>query len=206
MKAIFYDWGGLNLWLFHIINNVRGTFIDACMLLGSRLGEYTNFPLYIAIATMAALIQSARASARDSAEGEAVLRAWLVTLTVFACANVVDGFFVGWLKHWLDYPRPASVLSPEFLRVVGVPKYTHSLPSGHTAFAMTVAAGLWPMLPRPARIGLAGYVFWVGVSRISLGMHFPADVIAGAALALIIVLIVRFILKRFYRRINAKPA
>lgn len=205
MKAIFYDWSGLNLWLFHVINNVRGSFIDAFMLLGSRLGEYTNFSLYIAIATIAALIQSARISARDSTKGEVVLKTWLVTLAVFASANVVDGFFVGWFKHWLDFPRPASVLSPEFLHVVGVPKYAHSLPSGHAAFAMTVAAGLWPMLPRSARIGMVGYVLWVGLSRVSLGMHFPADVIAGSVLALVIVLIVRLILKRLYRWISARP-
>ncbi len=202
MKAIFYDWGGLNLWLFHVINNVRGTFIDTFMLLGSRLGEYTNFPLYIAIATTAALIQSARASARDSAEGEVVLRTWLVTLAVFACANTIDGFLIGSLKHWLDFPRPSSVLSPELLHVIGTPKYTYSLPSGHAAFGMTVAASLWPMLPRPARISLAGYVLWVGLSRISLGMHFPADVFAGYVLAVSIVLIVRLILDRLYRWIG----
>ena len=197
MKAIFYDWGGLNLWLFHIINNVRGSFIDAFMLLGSRLGEYTNFPLYIAIVTIAALVQSARAAARDDVVGEVALKAWLVTLAVFACANTIDGFLIGSLKHWLDFPRPPSVLSPELLHVIGTPKYTYSLPSGHAAFAMTVAASLWPVLNCPARIGLAGYVLWVGISRVSLGMHFPADVTAGYALALVVVLILRFILDRY---------
>ncbi len=197
MKTIFYDWGGLNVWLFHLINNVRGSLIDPFMQFGTDLGEHTNFPLYIAAAAIAGLTLSARVSGRNAIEAEAVLRAWMVTLAVFACANVVDGLLIGWLKDWLDFPRPPSVLPPELLHVLGVPKYNHSLPSGHSAFAMTVAASLWPMLNRPARIGLAGYVLWVGLSRVSLGMHFPADVIAGYTLALIIVLILRFILDRY---------
>jgi len=33
-------------------------------------------------------------------------------------------------------------------------------------------------------------VLWVGISRISLGAHFPADVVAGFLLSLIVVLLV----------------
>ena len=192
MKNIFYDWGGLNVWLFHVINNVRGSFIDATMQFGTDLGDHANFPLYIAIAAIAGLALSARAANRDRIEGEAVLKVWMVTLVVFACADVVDGIMVGWLKDWLDFPRPPSALLAESLHVIGAPKFNHSLPSGHAAFAMTVAASLWPVLIRPARVGLVVYVLWVGLSRVSLGMHFPADVIAGYALALVIVLSLRY--------------
>lgn len=197
MKFIFYDWGGLNAWLFHVINNVRGSFIDAVMQFGTDLGDHANFPLYIAAAAIAGLTLSARAAARDHGVADAVLWAWMVTLAVFACANAVDGLLIGWLKEWLDFPRPPQALSPESLHVIGAPKYSHSLPSGHAAFAMTVAASLWPVLIRPARIGLVVYVLWVGLSRVSLGMHFPADVISGYALALIVVLPLRFILHRY---------
>lgn len=196
MKSIFYDWGGLNVWLFHLINNVRGSFIDPIMQFGTDIGDHGNFPLYIAATALAGLTLSARATTHDRAVGDAVLRAWMITLAVFACANVVDGLLVGWLKDWLDLPRPPRVLSPESLHVIGAPIYTHSLPSGHSAFAMTVAASLWPLLRRPARVALVMFVLWVGVSRVSLGMHFPADVIAGYTLALIVVVSMRSILRR----------
>lgn len=197
MKAIFYDWGGLNVWLFHVINNVRGSLIDAVMQFGTDLGDHANFPLYIAAAVVAGLTLSARAAAHERVAGDAMLRSWMLALAVFACANAADGLLVGWLKDWLDFPRPPRALPPESLHVIGTPEYNHGLPSGHAVFAMTVAASLWPVLIRPGRIGMVVYVLWVGVSRVSLGAHFPADVIAGYALALIVVFSLRSILRRY---------
>jgi undecaprenyl-diphosphatase len=56
-----------------------------------------------------------------------------------------------------------------------------SFPSGHTASAFafaTAAAGTIPRL-RPELLALAGLV---GYSRVHTGVHYPADVIAGAAI------------------------
>ena len=59
--------------------------------------------------------------------------------------------------------------------------HTHSFPSGHatTSFACaTVLALLLPRLSVPL-LALAAAVAW---SRVYVGVHFPLDVIAGAAL------------------------
>lgn len=88
-------------------------------------------------------------------------------------------FATALLKFGFDFSRPAIVLGEHAVHLVGHADRRHSLPSGHAAFAMLLAASLWPVLPRIARAGAALFVFWVGVSRIWVGAHFPADVLAG---------------------------
>jgi membrane-associated phospholipid phosphatase len=83
--------------------------------------------------------------------------------------------------------------------VVGAPELQYSLPSGHASFAMLLAAGLWPAFTRPGRLVLTVFVLWVGLSRISLGAHFPADVAAGYLSSLLLVLGVRAAVQRLQR-------
>jgi len=70
----------------------------------------------------------------------------------------------------------------------------HSLPSGHTIFAATIAASLWPIAGSRLRLALTLFVIWVGLSRISLGIHFPADVVYGAIIGVSLVTILRQLL------------
>ena len=102
----------------------------------------------------------------------------------------LNGLLLGYLKPLLDLPRPPLALLPETLHIIGMPEYHHSLPSGHSSFAMMVVASLWPILKQRFRVVGVIFVVWVGVSRISLGMHFPADVLAGYLLSLIVVTLV----------------
>lgn len=194
MKEIFYDWGGLNIWLFHAINDLRGDFLDRFMLLGTSLGGHANFSLYLALAALAAIISVRRSHPYHSEAAER----WLPVLAVFSIAYVLDGWLLGWLKPLLDFPRPPLALLEGSVHIVGQAEYHHSLPSGHSSFAMLVAASLWPALKGGNKALAAFFVLWVGLSRISLGAHFPADVLAGFLSSLLVVLLVRAVVTALY--------
>lgn len=186
MKEIFYDWGGLNVWLFKAINAIHFDALDRFMLLGTALGEHNNFPLYVGLLAVLALVVV-------RTKGKRTMHLWCGVVMVFALGNLVDGMLVGMLKNWFAFPRPPLALPPGSVHLIGSPELNlqHSLPSGHASFAMLISASLWPALNRYWRYAAVAFVLWVGVSRISLGAHFPADVAAGALSCLLVVWVIR---------------
>lgn len=197
MKEILYDWGGINVWLFHAINNLRSDTLDQFMLLGTALGEHTLFPLYIGLVSFVALLVVAPLQGADH---QLTCRRWLSVIAVFSIAYSLDGLLLGILKPLLDFPRPPLALPAGTLHIIGIAQYHHSLPSGHSSFAMLCAASLWPVFGRSARVAGAFFVLWVGISRVSLGAHFPADVAAGFLSSLAIVLLVSAAVQWLLRR------
>lgn len=84
-----------------------------------------------------------------------------------------------WLKQKTLRPRPCD-LHPAILRGT-TPLDEFSFPSGHTLHAVgfaTVALAYFPWLA-PV---LLPFVALVALSRVVLGLHYPTDVLAGAAL------------------------
>ena len=203
MKEIFYDWGGANVWLFHAINDIRFGWLDNVMLLGTGLGDHTLFPLYLGLLTLVALIVVSR-PAQDAMQYKTQVIRWIAVIAVFSLAYLFDGLLLGVLKPLLDFPRPPLALPPDTVHIVGIAEYHHSLPSGHSSFAMLVTASLWSVLNRRWRVAGVCFVLWVGISRISLGAHFPADVMAGFLSSLAVVSLVYVAIQKLMRLIAGR--
>ena len=203
MKEILYDWGGANIWLFHVINDIRFGGLDQVMLLGTTLGDHILFPLYLGILTLFALVV-VNTPFQDTSHHRIRVSRWMAVITVFSIAYLLDGLLLAYLKPLLDFPRPPLALPPGTVNIVGIPEYHHSLPSGHSSFAMLVTASLWPVLNRRWRIAGVCYVLWVGISRVSLGAHFPADVMAGFICSLAVVLLVYVAVRKMGRFVEVR--
>lgn len=182
-----------NIELFYNINRIHhGEWYDKFMLLGTALGDYKLFPIYfVIISSFAYLFISHHKAAHLAFEYAQYRERWIKVLTVLAIAYLFNLAWVSSLKAYLHLPRPfvilpeGSVTIIEAVRKIEMP--FASFPSGHSAFAMLMAAGLWPVLGRIGKLICCFYVVWVGFSRIALGVHFPADVIVSLALGLVTV-------------------
>lgn len=85
------------------------------------------------------------------------------------------------MKHLFGIDRPPVVLDTEMFRLIGGPISTNSFPSGHTATAFVCVGILSAQYMRlKVVIPLVLIAALVGISRITVGVHWPLDVLAGA--------------------------
>lgn len=203
MKWYLYDWCGLNIWLFHLINNIHNSFLDSIMLAATAAASHKLFPIYLVMLSLLAVGIVTKTS-KDKKKLTTLL--WISTIAVFCIGYFLDGWLLGFLKPLLNFPRPPLALPIETVHIIGQAEYHHSLPSGHSSFAMLLVSSIWPLFRTPLQKYIAlFFLILVGFSRISLGAHFPADVVAGWISSLLIVLLVRFILRKtFSYIINVK--
>lgn len=98
------------------------------------------------------------------------------------------------LKYTIDRPRPFVTYSfIEKVTAGGSP----SFPSGHTSDAFVLAMALSLAFPRkwiviPSFI----WAFAMGYSRMSLGVHYPADVLSGASIGIMSAAVIYLLKKR----------
>lgn len=186
LKETLYDWFGLNQSLFLLINGVHNAFVDPLMLTGTALADYRNMPVVLAL--LAALAWWGHRQDRPATVQNG-LRLLVLAVASYGVAVVLTAS----AKYLFDFPRPLLVLH-EHVVVLGQEKIMRSFPSGHAMFSMLVAALFWRNANVPGRVGLALFVVWAGVSRLVVGAHFPADVLAGYAVGLASVPVARLAL------------
>jgi undecaprenyl-diphosphatase len=101
-----------------------------------------------------------------------------------ALTGIVGTLLYKWLKVKTLRPRPYQVRQDVW--VAGKPLDRFSFPSGHTLHA--VVFGLIALHYFPAlTLIVAPFVVMVAMSRVILGLHYPSDVLAGAAIGYAIV-------------------
>lgn len=124
----------------------------------SRTGDG---PLYVVVALAIAL-------AYDSS----FLPLFLMTFTFERIA-----YFA--LKNHFKRDRPPMAI-PGFKSVI-IPSDQFSFPSGHTSAAFLMALLLASLYP-PILWLVIPWASAIGIARVSLGVHFPTDIFAGAVL------------------------
>lgn len=146
------------------LQGFRSPLLDAGFLAFTRLGDELFYTLFIPCVYW--LVD------REKAHRLAV---------VFLASAWLNGL----VKEWLALPRPepaAGVLALTAARGAG-------FPSGHAQGSLAVWGWLAVEFRRPWVVALAvAMVLLVSASRLYLGVHFPADVVGGWALAALVML------------------
>jgi len=104
------------------------------------------------------------------------------------CAGAIAGLSGRALKLAFELPRPASVLDPASFHILGNPLTSLAMPSGHTLTAFALITAFYFSTPAEKRkplLCLFLFPLTAGIARIAVGAHWPADVMAGAALGIL---------------------
>ena len=113
-------------------------------------------------------------------------RPWLWT-RVGVAILVAEGVSAA-LKQWFERDRP-PLSNPDPEPLVDLPA-THSFPSGHATVSFACATVLALAVPR-LRVPLYALATLISLSRVYVGVHYPLDVLAGAALGVGIAIALR---------------
>jgi membrane-associated phospholipid phosphatase len=100
-------------------------------------------------------------------------------------ATLIATVVVNILKYYITSPRPPSVVDKDMINIIGPALFSHSFPSGHTVTIFTFAGLLiFYFRSMVARVAIVVLAILIGISRIAVGVHWPADVLGGAALGI----------------------
>ncbi|MFQ3611454.1 MAG: phosphatase PAP2 family protein [Fimbriimonadales bacterium] len=133
------------------------------------------------------MVLSATLAPQRTVSGWRLGRRWRSVFFPALVAFVGSGITVQVIKKLVPRLRPSNL--PEALVAPDERIFYGSFPSGHTTTAFAIGFWVWLCLRKTryawvgwAVMGLAGLV---GLSRIYRGVHYPLDVLAGAALGMV---------------------
>lgn len=204
LKELFYDWMGGNDVVFLTINGIRHPHYDKFMQTVSKIGDHHNFIYYFAaIALFAGCRLSWKAMTGQAGKQSAGI--WMGVLLMLLIGYGTTAIVTDQIKNHQGYPRPYIALaSTGEVHMLETPKPQddfRSFPSGHVVFTTFMVMTLWPVM--------GPLLSWCGVwlimlmmwARISVGMHFPADVIGAVLITVPLVASVRWIVYTSLRKV-----
>lgn len=212
VKEIFYDWMGLNQWLFFHINHVRASFYDSLMLWVTELGNKHHFPYVVALLALFSIMGLVIHKLKKRGGTKQYIIRWIAIFLVLIGGFAVNAIVISGMKSYFSLPRPYAAFDQNpvtgnanervyILESQESEKSYQSFPSGHVAMITLIVSALWPILSERGRYFGGFLIFAVGWSRVSLGVHFPADAVWAVLITLLVVFMVRGLVHRLLRGI-----
>ncbi len=129
-------------------------------------------------------------------------RLWGITMSFALVMGLVLGN--GVMKNLFARPRPYTLDPDLHLRLLwGEMTKDYSFPSGHTLASFEAAVSLF-LYRKKWGIAALTLAILIAFSRVFLLVHYPSDVIAGAALGTLFAVLASHLAKKFYNALQKR--
>jgi membrane-associated phospholipid phosphatase len=183
---VIYNFFGINKEIFIFVNKITNVGIIPTLLkISSQFFFIGNFAAYYLIICLYCYFKLKKRS-NPKIEFVPIYNQLVKAGTCYS----LFGFAYAALKFGINLPRPFCSLTPsEFTTILDVTKERclSSFPSAHTGLTILIAYYLWPYLTKYQKAIVLSLIVVVSISRITLAMHYPADIIYSILLASLII-------------------
>ncbi|RYE06285.1 MAG: phosphatase PAP2 family protein [Rickettsiaceae bacterium] len=191
MFELFYNFYGINQKLFLFINNLTNSKITIAQIL--YLSSYpfgiSKFAIYYVIGVVIAYyrIKNIKSSTNRLA------RFWQL-YQLFTKIGIIYTFFgctYAALKFSINLPRPFCSLTTEtFFTITDTQSYRclSSFPSAHVGLAVMISYIFWRYTNVIGKACLIILTTTVAISRLSLAVHYPADILYSLIIIILVII------------------
>jgi membrane-associated phospholipid phosphatase len=202
LKKIFYDFNGCNVEIFQFINKLSnvGIFPDILDTLCDFFRIWT-FAVYYALVCIFQYYKI------KSAKGSLIKKTFDNTFDSMFMIGMCYAFFgltYAALKFSISLPRPyCSMPLGSFTTIADTAseRCLSGFPSAHTGLALMIAFFLWNNASNKMKALLVLLVTLVAIGRITLAMHYPADILYSIIITIFIIKISQLVFFIFYNSV-----
>ena len=199
MFEVFYNFCGLNQEIFLFLNKITNIGLFAYFLrIFSFCFNIANFAIIYIIYCIYLYIQLKKIENDNERQN----KFWhsYNKLVEIGIVYGVSGLVFTALKFTVNLPRPyCSIAEGSFITILNTAseRCLSSFPSSHAALSVLLTYFIWNYVKLPVKILMICVIILVSLSRISLAMHYPSDIIYGIITGLITILIGKLIFRIF---------
>lgn len=188
MLELFYNPMGYNTDLFLLLNHL--TNISVLPIIFQAISS-VFFIANFAAAYLATCIYFYY-KAKKANDPTAYFEPIYYELTRIGIYYALFGISFAALKFSVNLPRPfCSLPVGDFITItnISIERCLSSFPSAHTGLSILVTYCLWPHINKALKTLMCTIILSVALSRITLAMHYPADIIYSAMITILVIII-----------------
>ncbi len=198
MYDLFYNFHGLNQQLFLLTNHATNiSIIPKLLQILSNIFFIGNFVIGYIIICIYFYIKLKQQQETNKQEGfqQYFLKIYHNLVLIGNC-YALFGISYTILKFSINFKRPFCSLEPEeFITIMDITgeRCLSSFPSAHVGLSVMVIYFLWRYLKPISKLFAILIIILVSISRITLAMHYPADILYSIIIVSIIIIINNYI-------------